>query len=716
MRTTTRSERVLRLLLSLSPACLAVAPATSLAQTVGGSAVQHQTLTIEWEGPALSELGGANPFTDRRLDVEFTGPGGTFTVPGYYAVDQATGADVWRVHFTAPSAGQWSYTPRFWSGANVAVADAAALGAPGAAEINGQSGTVNVAPLDAGAPGFLAKGMLTYTGAHYLRFADGDYYIKGGADSPENLLGYAGFDNTTKGPNGKGILHTYATHVGDWTAGDPDWDSDDADTTADDGRGIIGALNYLHSLGEANYTGPAKVNSVYFLPMNTGGDAQDTHPWASTSIDQAGSAANDNLRYDLSKLAQWETAFAHAQRKGIMLHFVLNEAETPNKNELDNATLGTERKLFYRELIARFGHHQALVWNVTEEYNLGNGYGANNPAKADTAEAFADWIKALDPYGHPVTVHNAGNPNPAGGPTQGTWQYFLGDESFDLTSLQLINNSQTLGDAIEAFRTATTNAGRPIPIMIDEPAPLSAMSAALVRKRMTWDIMLSGGHVEWYVSNADQSLDNFRTYEQVYEETFYARRLLEQHTKFWEMQPGDELLTGEDAFDGDADPGEVFYKQGEVYVLYLPDTDNQQTGALDLTADNAAFSFQWFDPTSGELVGGALPVTGGVVFDLPDTPGNNAGGENDWAALLRVVEVIGEDQLNAVLTHWASAVTPGDTGLGDFTSDGQVGIEDLDFVLARWNTPLIENVTVPEPASAIALLTGLGALATRQAR
>ena len=73
---------------------------------------------------------------------------------------------------------------------------------------------------------------------------------------------------------------------------------------------------------------------------------------------------NDNLHFDLAKLHQWGIVFEHAQRNGILLHFVLNEAEEGNKRELDNGQLGVERKLFYRELIARFGHLPALkpIW------------------------------------------------------------------------------------------------------------------------------------------------------------------------------------------------------------------------------------------------------------------------------------------------------------------------------------------------------------------
>lgn len=693
----------------------------TLAQSVGGTAVQHQTITVEWDGPAVGEgIGTTNPFLNHRLDVEFSNGQTSYTVPGYYAIDNATGQDIWRAHFTAPTAGQWDFTPNYYIGGNVAVTDINALGVPNATEINGQTGSVNIAAADPNAAGFLSKGTLQYTGGHYLQFANGDYYLKGGADSPENFLGYEGFDNTTKNsvPPARGILHTYSTHVADWQAGDPDWDDDDADAIANDGRGIIGALNYLHNLGDTAYTGPAKVNSIYFLPMNIGGDGQDTHPFASTTLDLAGNSSNDNLRYDLSKLDQWETVFTHAQKKGIMLHFVLNEAEAPNKQELDNASLGDERKLFYREMIARFGHHQAIVWNVSEEYNLGNGFGANDPAEAATVETFADWIKSIDPYGHPVTVHNAGNPNPGGGPTAGSWQYFIGDVSWDATSLQLFNNFQTLGDAVEAFRTATANAGRPIPIMIDEPESVEDVSFDQVRKEMMWDILLSGGNVEWYTRSQDQSLDNFRLLEQVYEETFYARRLVEM-TPFWEMNPADNLLSGEDGFAGDSDPGEVFAKTNDTYALYLPGSDATDTGVLDLGGASGKFVFRWYDPTTGQFADSPLGIVAGGGFDLPDTPGTNGGGDSDWAALLTRLDAFGFTQadLLAVLQNYGALVSTGDFSLGDVTVDGVVNDADLDLVLRQWAGDSPPNINIPEPGSAVAVcVAGLAGLRRRRHR
>ena len=55
---------------------------------------------------------------------------------------------------------------------------------------------------DLNAAGFMRDGRLEYVGEHYLKQADGAYWIKGGIDSPGKLLWYAGFDNTIDQPGG----------------------------------------------------------------------------------------------------------------------------------------------------------------------------------------------------------------------------------------------------------------------------------------------------------------------------------------------------------------------------------------------------------------------------------------------------------------------------------------------------------------------------------
>ena len=571
----------------------------SEAQIVSGSLTEWQPVTLDFAGPSASELGATNPFLNWRLNVTFTNTstGKSYVAPGYFDGDGNGGGtgNLWRTRFTPDEPGQWTYTASFRSGTNVAV-DLSPTAGTADGLIDGKGGTFVVGDRDPCAPGFFKWGRLEYdaTGTaaskHYLKFRDGGYWIKGGADSPENLLAFRDFDNT---PNWN---HQYYFHLGDWHDGDPTW------TGGNGGRGLLGAFNYLSS---------QHVNSVYFLPMNIGGDGKDTWPFAG-SVDRFGAASNDNIHYDISKLRQWDIVFQHAQKQGILLHFVLNEAETANKMELDNGELGVERKLFYREMIARFGYSNALQWNISEEYNLNFNLGETR------VKQFAQYIQDVDPYDHPITVHNAGTPSVALEP-------FIGDIRFSLTSIQDAG-ADGLGSQVEYFRQRSETKGRPIPVMIDEPESLHLVTRDEVRKRMLWDIYLSGGGVEWIDASKDKSLENFRDYEPIWQDTWYARKFMEDNLPFWEMNPADSLLTGESSTYGG---GEVFAKTGQVYAIYLPQATS--TGSLDLRGLTGGFLLRWYNPRTGEFEGPETILAGGQLAALGAVP---SGASEDWAALI----------------------------------------------------------------------------------
>lgn len=576
------------------------------AQISGALQVWHP-VTLDFAGPRSTELSSdPNPFLDYRLQVSFTGPGGQrYSVPGFFDGDGKGGSegDVWRVLFTPDQAGEWIYQASFRSGRNIAVDLDPGAGTP--VEFDGATDSFIIAPASANS-GFQSWGRLEYANGHYLKFRDGPYWVKGGTDSPETLLGYVGFDDTTPGPFG---LLDFADHKGDWQSGDPILNTNGAD----DGKGMIGALNYLAS---------RHVNSIYFLPMNIGGDGQNVWPYAG-DIDRTGSGSNDNTHFDLSKLRQWGIVFEHAQQNGIFLHVVLNEAEEANKKELDNGTLGVERKVYYRELVARFGHFNALQWNISEEYNH------DWPLSPATVKEFAGYIQAIDPYDHPITVHNISDPNDA-------WPPFLGDERFSVTSFQLKpTDLNTFEPIVEDWRERSAAAGRPIPISLDELNNLAPTdeAAETQRKDVIWPVYLSGGMLEHYLGGPvpDKELDDFRRYEQLWDYTWYARKFVQDNLPFWQMQPNDGLLTNEATNLGQ---GEVFTKAGEVYAVYLPNAS--KGGTLDLSTASGMMEQRWFNPRTGEFEGSAVSVAAGTAVDLGMPPSNP---DQDWVILLRIADV-----------------------------------------------------------------------------
>jgi hypothetical protein len=583
-----------------------VAPRSSVASDdrVSGTPRAWHPLTVDFSGPLASETDSRpNPFLDYRLQVTFTGPSGqVYAVPGFFDGNGNGGGtgNVWRARFTPDEPGRWSYEASFRAGPGVAIELDAQAGEPAA--FDGASGWFDVEHRDESAPGFLKWGRLEYVGGHYLKFRQGPYWLKGGTNSPENLLGYVGFDDS---PLSK---HVYEPHARDWQAGDPSFTA----RGADHGRGLIGALNYLAS---------RHVNSVYFLPLNIGGDGRDTWPFVS-SLNAQGHVNVSRLNYDISKLRQWEQVFAHAQRQGILLHFVLDEAEPSNRTVLDGGTLGAERKLFYRELVARFAHHNALQWNVSEEYDgvVSTQYGIDYPGiPVESVKAYAGYLEALDPYDHPITVHHWRDPAEV-------WTTFLGDGRFSLTSLQYGDRAVDYGAEVEQWRGRSRAVGKPIPVSLDEVRSLSTANATQQRKEILWPVYLSGGQLEWFIAAEDQSLEDFRPFEPMWNYTWYARKFIETHLPFWEMEPQDGRLSGESARLGE---GQVLVKPGEVFAVYLPEAAT--AGTLDLADSAGAFEKRWYDPRTGQFAGTAETVCGGGPVPLGRPPYMP---EEDWALLL----------------------------------------------------------------------------------
>ena len=581
------------------------AEAAGTTYKVTGQLKKWHTITIDFKGPDTNEMStDPNPFLDYRLQVTFKNPGGkTCNVPGFYAGDGNGGSagNIWRVRFTPDKAGKWSFRASFRKGPEVTVSLNPEAGEPAA--LDGCEGAFEVGPCDEDAPGFLKLGRLEYVGGYYLKFRDGPHWIKGGADSPEDFLSYEGFDNTRSGSEFH--VKTYADHVRHWRPGDPDWGNGR-------GKGIIGAINYLAK---------ENVNLIYFLPMNIGGDGRNVWPFAG-KINPNGHPSNDNVHYDISKLRQWEIVLSHAQKKGIVLHFVFNEAERNNKREL-GTTLTTERKLFYREMIARFGHHNAILWNLCEEYNLNVNLGADN------VRAFARYIQDTDPYHHPVTVHHSSDPFVMLKP-------FIGDELFSITSIQI--GRRDIEPVVEDFRRLTREAGRPIPIAVDEFTvtthdkpwlPEDDIKALRVEK--LWPAYLSGGQLEFIVGDLLKT-ENFAKHEELWRYIWHARKFLEENVPFWQMEPADDLLEGESVYKGktSTNDGQVFAKPGQCYALYFPSA--QKTGTLDLTAAPGRFAKRWYNPRTGRFAGPSKSVKAGGKLTIGQPPEDP---EKDWALLLK---------------------------------------------------------------------------------
>lgn len=587
---------------------------------VHGARRVGQLVELRMQGPWLGETDlDPHPFLDHRLRVRMTHSSGTtLFVPGFFAADGAGGewGTVWKARFRPSLAGKWVARVEFREGTDVAI-DLSDPGTPGPLE--GTKAVFQVEPRDPEAPGFLRWGILRHRGGHYFRFDDGPALLEVGVNSPENFLAYKGFDGVTKMPGSEGVLHTYAPHVGDWRPGDPLFASSEHGV---DSRGIVGALNYLSEAG---------LNSIFAMPMNLGGDGQDVHPFLGPAPTDF-----DRTHYDTSRLAQWHQVFEHAARRGILVHLTLAETEPENEQWLDGGAFGPQRRLFLRELVARFADHPALVWDLSEETDF----------PVPMLRAMADWIRELDPYDHPVTFHNHFH-------DFSDYDQVLGEERFTTTAFQYAPDKA--GTFIEKYRDLSAQSGHRWVVNAVEHSPwdegLTDDNHDELRKRILYDGLLSGGGLQWYAGwhdlplGGDLSLEDFRTRSAMWEDVRHATEMLRQFP-FVRMEPADDLVSGEAPVH---DGAECFALAGETYLVYLPDASG--AAQLDLTGESGVFERRWFDPRAGVWTGAAEPVGAGGWKALGPPPHSAT---EDWVCLLQR-----PSDLNADV--WSLSVSSGGT-------------------------------------------------------
>lgn len=568
------------------------------AARIGGDLMQWHRMSIDFDGPMSDEQGTPNPFVDFRLQVDFTGPGGQkFSVPGFFAADgksEETGATqgtVWRVYFSPDATGKWSYKVSFRAGPKAAIAGSVTTTGNAVGE-DGTAGEFQIAPSDKSGRDFRGKGRLRYVGRHHLQFSGtGEYFLKVGSDSPENLLGFADFDGTSKA--GGGSLKSYTAHLKDWKEGDPSW-------KGGKGKGLIGALNYLSQKG---------LNAFSFLTFNSSGDGKDVWMWTGPS---------DHQRFDCSKLAQWEMVFAHADKLGLYQHFKTQETEVDQV--LDGGNLGDNRKLYYRELIARFGHHLALNWNIGEE----------NSQSAQQVKDCINYFREVDPYGHAIVIHTfPGDHDKYYGVLKGGASWLSG------ASIQTDWNN--VYAATRKWREESAIAGRKWVVANDEQGSANTGVAAdagyagdrgsvadnrdAIRQQTLWGNLMAGGAgVEYYfgynTGETDLTLQDFRSRELKWNEARIAHEFfLKNKIPFWDMAPS-----------GESSVGWTLSKPGEHYLVYLPSGGAPK---VDLSGGKGRFQVSWFNPRTGSIDKESF-VQGGSQVDLGQPP---SGG--DWAVWAR---------------------------------------------------------------------------------
>ncbi|MCM8536406.1 MAG: malectin domain-containing carbohydrate-binding protein [Lentisphaeraceae bacterium] len=634
------------------------------AQTVkvDGELKRWHKVTLMLTGPNSSETNSNNPFLNYRYNVTFSHPatGTTYDVPGYFAADgdaansSATSGNKWKAHLSPDHTGTWNYSISFRQGNNVSVGTASAGSA--LSPYDSISGSFNVAETNKSGRDFRSKdqGRLQVVGKKYLKFSGSNkYFLKQGSDAPENFLAYDQFDGTFHN-DGKGDQHikNWNPHVSDWKTGDPTWKNGK-------GKGLIGAINYLASEG---------LNSFSFLTMNINGDDKNVFPYTTYQ---------ERVRMDCSKLEQWEIIFSHGQKNGMFLHFKTQETE--NELLLDGGNTGTQRKLYYRELIARFGHHLALNWNMGEEN--GSWRGAPHQSAAQR-RAMALYFHDNDPYGHHRVMHNGQNANDMyGNKSELTgWSLQTHNSKFSLVHSKVLEYLKKSKDAGEQWAVACDEPGDHVySIRPDNNAGNSHEDG---RKNALWGTFMAGGWGnEWYfgyqLPHSDLSLQDYRSRDKWWD---YCRHALNffnaNNVPFVDMENRNDLIGNG---SNNISNGYCFAKVGSNYVVYLP---KGGTKNLNLNGLSGSYNVKWYDPRNGGQLqnGSVASINGGGNRSIGTAP-NNTG--KDWVIYIVNSDLQGttEEQNgyvvleaeNAKMTgKWVTRTAADVKGTNAFTGSGYI--------------------------------------------
>lgn len=580
--------------------------------SISGELKKWHTVTLTFDGPECSETDEYNPFYNYRLNVTFIHrrTRKSYKVPGYFAADgnagmtSAISGNKWRVHFTPDETGMWDYLVDFKKGKWVAVR-ARTSGVPSGEYMDGETGEISIGATDKSGRDFRAHGRLQYVGERYLRFAEtGKYFFKCGSDAPENFLAYIGFDGDFASDGHKDdLVKTWEPHLKDWQEGDPQW-------SGNRGKAIIGALNYLESEG---------LNAVSFLTNNIAGDDQNVFPY----IDY-----NTYDRFDCSKLDQWEMVFDHAQTLGLFLHFKTLEAE--NQGLLDNGGIGSNTRLYYRELVARFGHHLALNWNLGEEIGDWSNFDGQRtlPLNPTECQSLAQYIYDIDPYHHHMVIHN------------GAWFTPLYGDKSKLTGASLQTNKEDFSRVNAQVKRVIEEAqlvGKVWAVACDEPGDASHSLITddedpehfHARTNGLWGAMLAGGWgTEWYFGykhpHSDLTCQDYRSRDLFWDMGRICINFFEENEfPITEMSSQNELISSEGDF--------CFAKEGDTYIILLKKGGTSQ---LNLKNYNRNYTVKWYDPRNGgKLQNGSVQTLKGKGFTSLGKAPNNA--EKDWVVLVR---------------------------------------------------------------------------------
>ncbi len=364
------------------------------------------------------------------------------------------------------------------------------------AAFDGASGSFTVGPSPATRPDFRARGRLHYVGEHYLRFAgSGEASSRAAPTAPRTCSAYADFDADRRQRPQRGVsgLHLRAPR-----------------------RRLAGRRSDWHGgPGQGPHRRPQLplrpgMNSVYFLTMNVTGDGDDVWPWTGDASVFASTSAS------------WTSGRSSSTTWTARASCCTWSPRRPRTTSCWTAARSAPtRKLYYRELVARFAHHPAVVWNLGEE----------NTNTTRSARLMPGSCAEYDPYDHPVVMRTTNSRPTPRRPTRRC----LASNSLKAPRCRFAMTSWCTGSYWIGFGALARPAGRgPSPLTssvwaatASHPMQMNYPEHNEDRHVQLWATLMAGGWgIEWYFGyqyeHNDVNLEDWRSRDVLWKQTLHA--------------------------------------------------------------------------------------------------------------------------------------------------------------------------------------------------
>lgn len=339
------------------------------------------------------------------------------------------------------------------------------------------------------------------------------------------------------------------------------------------------------------------------------------NPWVAERPDSSDDPGFDVTRFHVAHWQKADRLLTLARERGIQVSviFYVDGARKGTEPFGKERAGGEDERRYYRYAVARLAAHANVMWDVTNEYRLFRD--------DDWAKEMGGFLKAIDPYGHLISVHG-----------HGTFT-FRTEPWADYALFQSWDEHGGNRYMIENRRLQEVT-GRPIPQVNEEYGyedhypqgwgenRVAPARSSDTRRRLAWEIAMAG----CYQTTGESAEPcggwiNGRGCADSTEMLLGNARIVQffQAFDWWRCEPHNDLAQEADAF--------CLAEQEAQYAVWLP-----QGGPVSLALPSGRYRARWFHPRDDVGFGPAWQVDhAGREWTSPLPPEEDG---RDWALLL----------------------------------------------------------------------------------